>query len=202
MRIILGTTRLGFTELTIIDALSNFISDSKELKTRIESSYFVHPNIGLIAKQIKSEGISGVDKIVMETGIPIEAQKAQRIGGLEETMQKIGECWAEYKFDGTRAQLHIDKSKKFTVDTQQQELFASITKEDYLVKTFTRNLEDSTHQFPDIVDAAMSQIDADSVILDGEVIGLDKKTGEFLPFQQIMQRKRKHAEKKCLKKFH
>jgi DNA ligase-1 len=81
------------------------------------------------------------------------------------------------------------------MENQQQELFSKLKKADYLIKTFTRNLEDSTHQHPDIVNSAMTQIKADSVILDGEAVGIDKDTGEFLPFQQIMQRKRKHGVK-------
>jgi DNA ligase-1 len=196
VRIVLGTTRLGFTELTIIDAFSKFLKDDKSLKKQIEGKYFIHPDIGLIAKKLKTKGVSGIASIVMEPGVPVLAQKAQRLGSPKEIMEKLGMGWAEFKFDGTRVQLHMDKNKKFTMDLQQQELFSEIKKADYLIKTFTRNLEDSTHQHPDIVQAAMTQIKADSVILDGEAIGIDKKTGEFLPFQQIMQRKRKHGVKK------
>ncbi|MFC1722185.1 ATP-dependent DNA ligase [Patescibacteria group bacterium] len=195
-RIVLGTTRLGFTELTIADALSQFVVGNKSAKKEIEKKYFVHPDIGLISKLIRSYGLKGLDKISIKTGVPIHAQKAQRIkGGIEETVKKIGDCWAEYKFDGTRAQLHLDKNKKFEVTSKQIDMFSKATKENYLVKTFTRNLEDTTHQHPDIVKAAMVQINAESAILDGEAMGIDKKTGEFLPFQQIMQRKRKHSVK-------
>jgi len=56
-RTVLGTTRLGFTELTIIDALSNLLKGDKSLKKEIEQKYNVHPDIGLIAKKIKSLGI-------------------------------------------------------------------------------------------------------------------------------------------------
>lgn len=195
VRIVLGTTRLGFTELTIIDALSQFLKDDKSLKKKIESKYFIHPDIGLIAKMLKTKGISGIESIVIEPGVPVLAQKAQRLGTPEEIIEKLGTGWAEFKFDGTRVQLHMDKNKKFSLDVKQQDLFSEIKKADYLIKTFTRNLEDSTHQHPDIINAAMTQIKADSVILDGEAIGIDKKTGEFLPFQQIMQRKRKHGIK-------
>jgi DNA ligase-1 len=56
-------------------------------------------------------------------------------------------------------------------------------------------LEETTHQFPDIVQAAQDQINAESVNLDGEAIGYDRKTGAFLPFQETIQRKRKHGVK-------
>ncbi len=195
VRIVLGITRLGFTELTMIDALSEFLAGDKSLKKEIESKYFIHPDIGMISKMVKKEGAKGLNGIRMETGVPVLSQKAQRIGGIGETIEKLKQCWAEFKFDGTRVQLHLDKNKKFQVETQQAGLFGEIQKKDYLIKTFTRNLEDTTHQHPDIAQAAMNQIKARSVVLDGEAVGIDKKTGEFLPFQQIMQRKRKHSVK-------
>lgn len=195
VRIVLGTTRLGFTELTVIDALSNFLAGNKSLKRSIESRYFVHPDIGLITKILKKEGIDGLEKISMVAGVPILSQKPQRVSGMEEVIERLGHFWAEFKFDGTRVQLHMDKNKKYDMGTQQEDLFGDIKKKDYLIKTFTRNLEESTHQHPEIVSATMTQIEADSIILDGEAIGIDNKTGEFLPFQQIMQRKRKHGVK-------
>ena len=44
-----------------------------------------------------------------------------------------------------------------------------------------------------MLEAANKQIKADSVILDGEAIGFNKETGAFLPFQETIQRKRKHG---------
>ncbi len=193
-RIILGTTRLGFTELTVVDALSSLLANDKSLKKKIEAAYFIHPDIGYIAKQLKAKGIAELKKVVMMPGIPVLPQKAQRYGGIEDTYEKIKDCWLEFKFDGTRVQLHMDKTQKVTKKDNQASLFES-EQNNYLIKTFTRNLEDSSHQFPDLVSAAKKQVKAESVILDGEAIGLDKETGEFLPFQEIMQRKRKHSVK-------
>jgi DNA ligase 1 len=195
-RIILGTTRLGFTELTLIDALAQFIGD-KKLADEIEAVYSTHPDIGLIAKQIKEYGIKGLGAITIETGVPILSQKPQRLGSvvnaIEEAFERMQLIWAEFKLDGTRVQLHLDKNKPATdtIDTQS-ELFSSHNSA-YLIQTFTRNLEETTHQYPDIIEAAYQQIDAKSVILDGEAIGFDRTTGEFLPFQETIQRKRKHG---------
>jgi DNA ligase 1 len=194
-RIILGTMRLGFTELTIIVALAQFLKN-KSLSKKIEGKYNIHPDIGLIAKKIKEKGIKGVDYIQMEIGVPILSQKAQRVSGMEEIMERIKKVWAEFKFDGTRVQLHFAKEgfyqkKNMSDKTSQSNLFNE-EKSSSLVRTFTRNLEETTHQYPDIVEAAKKQIKADSVILDGEGIGYNKATGEFLPFQETMQRKRKY----------
>jgi DNA ligase 1 len=197
VRIILGTTRLGFTELTVIDALSKLVNGDKTLKTQIEEKYNIHPDIGLIAKKIKSQGMEGIKEIGIEIGVPILPQKCQRLSNSEEIIQKMGKVSAEYKFDGTRVQLHMDRKKHIkSKSVEQNELFAGgdgKKTEKVFVRTYTRNLEETTHQYPEIIEEALSHIEADSIILDGEAIGYNKETGEFLPFQEIMQRKRKHG---------
>ncbi len=194
VRIMLGTIRLGFTELTIIAALAQFL-ENKTIAEDIEAVYNIHPDIGLVAKSIKENGIEGLAKIRIETGVPVLSQKAQRVSGMEEAMERIKNVWAEFKFDGTRVQLHFDKNKKHTTKEEEAVGLFEAEKKDsnkYLIKTFTRNLEESTHQYPDLTDAAMKQIDADSIILDGEAIGYNRETGAFLPFQETITRKRKH----------
>jgi len=198
VRIILGTIRLGFTELTIIDALAELLGD-KKLSEQIENRYSIHPDIGLITKIIKKEGIKGIEKIKIETGVPILAQRCQRLSDPKEVIEKMGRIWAEFKFDGTRVQLHMNrKIKPKSKDIEQSDLFGRENSK-ILIKTFTRNLEETTHQYPDIIEAANKLIMADSVILDGEAIGLDKKTGEFLPFQETIQRKRKYGVAEMVK---
>jgi DNA ligase-1 len=46
--------------------------------------------------------------------------------------------------------------------------------------------------YPDVVEAAGREISAQEVILDGEAIAFNPKTGKFLPFQETVQRKRKY----------
>lgn len=192
VRIMLGTTRLGFTELTVIDALAQLVGN-KESAEQIEAVYSVHPDIGLIAKKIKAHGLKGISEIDVEVGVPILSQKAQRISGAEEAIEKMGSVFAEFKFDGTRVQLHLDRNKTIKSITSDQTTLFQDDIEKILVKTYTRNLEETTHQYPDVIEAAKKQIKADSIILDGEAIGYNKQTGEFLPFQETIQRKRKHG---------
>ncbi|HOA18497.1 MAG TPA: ATP-dependent DNA ligase [bacterium] len=189
VRIILGLIRLGFTELTIISALAEYLGN-KKYASEIEKKYNIHPDIGLIAKIIKQKGIKGLDEIKIETGVPVLSQKAQRVSGMEEAMKRIKNVWAEFKFDGTRVQLHLDRDKYISGEIQNSLFDTEDNK--ILIRTYTRNLEETTHQYPDIVLAADKQIRAQSIILDGEAIGFNKKTGEFLPFQETIQRKRKH----------
>ena len=193
IKIVLGTTRLGFTEQTVIDALSKLVSGDKSASRKIEEVYNIHPDVGFIAKTLKVKGIEGLETIHLETGVPVLSQKAQRLSDPEEIMEKMtGTAWAEYKLDGTRVQLHLDRQKTgLDRKLDQNNLFA-FNKNSVLAKTFTRNLEENTYQFPDIVESALNQIDAKSIILDGEAIGFDPKTNRYIPFQDMMQRKRKH----------
>ncbi len=193
VRIVLGTTRLGFTEQTIIDALSKIIAHDKSASREIEEVYNLHPNIGLIAKIIKEKGLKGIKAIDLETGVPVLSQKAQRLSDPKEILEKMaGQAWLEYKLDGTRVQLHLDRKKRALDNTLDQNALFDFNREKILVKTFTRNLEENTYQFPDIVKSALAQLKADSVILDGEAIGFDPVTEKYIPFQDMMQRKRKH----------
>lgn len=193
VKIVLGTTRLGFTEQTVVDALSHVLSGDKSASRTIEEVYNIHPNVGFIAKVLKTGGLKALANIHLETGVPVLSQKAQRLSDPEEIMTKMaGTAWAEYKLDGTRVQLHLDRQKVGLDKKLNQNGLFYFNKGLVMIKTFTRNLEENTYQFPDVVQAALEQLDAHSIILDGEAIGYDPKTGRYIPFQDMMQRKRKH----------
>jgi len=190
VRILLGRLRLGFSELTILDALSWLISGDKRHREEIESAYNVHSDIGYIAKIIKKEGLLGLKKVTVSLGVPINLALCQRLSGAEEMIEKMVRqddnndlVAVEPKFDGTRLQVHSRCQKEKT-------------------KTwlFTRSLEDIAEMFPDISQGIEKEIEAKSVILDGEVIGYNAKTGQLLPFQETIQRKRKHQIKKAITK--
>ena len=83
----------------------------------------------------------------------------------------MGQVAIEPKYDGTRLQIHWQKGKTFI---------------------FTRNLENVTGMFPDLVKALDKQIKAKSLIFDGEAIGFNPQTGKLLPFQETIKRKRKY----------
>lgn len=192
VRIIIGTTRLGFTELTVIAALALSSGDKSKAK-EMEAKYNMHPDIGLICKKVKHKGLKALQDIGIEVGVPVLSQKCQRVSGLEEALERIPNLWAEYKFDGTRVQLHMDRNRTKKSNQFEQSSFFGALGPSYFIKTYTRNLEETTHQYPDITRAADKQVTADSVILDGEAIGFNKDTGEFLSFQETIQRKRKHG---------
>ncbi|MEA2020309.1 MAG: ATP-dependent DNA ligase [Patescibacteria group bacterium] len=192
VRIVLGNMRLGFAEKTLIEALSWLGAGDKSLKQEIEEKYFIYPDIGRIAQKFKEDGIAGIKDISIRAGVPVQPALCQRGKTAEEIIERMGgKAVAEYKLDGTRVQLHLDRSQE--VEERGQVMFelADIEKPKFLVKTFTRNLEETTYMFPEII-KTVGDLELESVILDGEAIAYDPNTGEFLPFQQTMKRKRKY----------
>ena len=168
-RIPIDKMRLGFSDMTVLEGLSWMIGGTKKLKTSFESAYNIRPDLGYIAKKIKE------DKLDVEPafGTPILVMRAERLTTTEEILGKTGgKCAVEPKIDGLRTQLHYTKLS--------------------LIKLFSRGLEDVTTMYPDLVKAAGEELDCDDVILDGEAIGFDPKTGKYLPFQETGQRKRKY----------
>ena len=57
---------------------------------------------------------------------------------------------------------------------------------------FSRRLENITHQYPDAVEWVLEGVKAHTTILDSEAVALDPETGQLLPFQQLMRRRRKY----------
>lgn len=195
VRIILKKLRLGFSDKTLIEALSWMETGGKGLKNEIERAYFVYPNMGEIARRFKEGGLRSLKGLRPKVGVPVLPQLCQRIPTAAEVMEKMGEVTAEVKYDGTRVQLHLDRNRNYELGIRNLELDLgdSFKKPKYLVKTFTRNLEENTGMFPDLLAAADKQIKAESAILDGEAVGFDPQTGKMLPFQETVQRKRKHG---------
>jgi len=70
------------------------------------------------------------------------------------------------------------------------------------IKLFTRNMEDVTKQFPDVVANVKENVKAKNYIIDCEAVGYSPKTRKYLPFQSISQRiRRKYETEEMAKKF-
>ncbi|MBW7954031.1 ATP-dependent DNA ligase, partial [Candidatus Dojkabacteria bacterium] len=72
---------------------------------------------------------------------------------------------------------------------EQETLFEDKTQSQTWI--FSRKLESLTDMFPDIT-AALNALNVESIIIDSEAIAYDPASGEMLPFQETMRRKRKH----------
>ncbi len=179
VRIALGTLRLGVADMTLLDSLAIAFTGTKKTKKELEQAYNVCPDMGILAKTLVYNGIKGIRKIKTIIGRPIQMMLAQRIKHFEELKEKIkGQIVAEEKYDGERIQAH-KKSKKIIL--------------------YSRRLENITREFPDIVEEVLKNVRAKNCIIEGECVAVDEK-GKLLPFQVVMQRKRKHNVTEYVKK--
>lgn len=192
-KIVMGKLRLGFSDKTILDALSYMESGDKSGRKKLDWTYQVSPDVGNIAMLTKKFGVSGVvDRVAVTYGVPVIPALAQRLKTADEMIEKMGKVMMEAKFDGTRVQIHYRKSKEKKLKTQNNGMLFEEKKQDFEVRTFTRNLDENSQMFPEL-QGIEKQISANEVILDAEAIGYDPKTGKLLPFQMTITRKRKHG---------
>lgn len=175
VRIVVGKLRLGFSTMTILDALSWTVQQNKDLNKTLEEAYQKKADIGLLAEGfLAAKGKEDREKFLadyqVEIGVPVVPALCQRLDSYQEIAEKLGEMYAEPKYDGLRVQIHFKDGK---------------------ASAFTRNLEDATAMFPELVFLAKQM--KHNCILDSEAIGIDKKTQAFVPFQETITRKRKHG---------
>jgi len=139
VRIPLGKLRMGFSEMTILDGLSWMIKGDKSFRHEFEDAYNVVADIGEIAKCAKSKG--NIKGIKPKVGTPVVSALAQRLGTVEEMLEKAGSekegVALEPKYDGERLQIHMGAVRDLG---------------EMGVRIFTRNLENVTHMFPEIVE--------------------------------------------------
>lgn len=177
-RIPIGALRIGFSDMTVLDAFSWMLNEDKSLRKKIEKAFLVRPDIGFIGEVLKSRGLAGLSKVKPTLFTPIIMMRAERLSSGVEIIEKIGSCSIEPKYDGFRLQIHYGGNR---------------------VKMISRNLEDVSHMFPDLTEAIKNEVKSDDIIFEGEAIGFDPKTNKLLPFQETSQRKRKHGiEEKAL----
>jgi DNA ligase-1 len=171
-RVPLRTLRLGVGDLTIIDAFSVAWTGDKRLRAELERAYNETSDLGLLGVTLWSEGEDGVARLGIRVGNPVRAMLAERLPSAEAIIDKLGTCAVENKYDGFRCQVHKDGDE---------------------VRIFSRNLEETTASFPEIAAATRDQIRAATAIFEGEALAYNPLSDEYLPFQQTVQRRRKHA---------
>jgi DNA ligase-1 len=157
--------------MTIIDGLALGFTGMKKNRESIERAYNLHPDLGDITLMLAEKGISDVERINIEYGVPIRMMLASRVP-YGEIIEKIGSpLTVEYKLDGERLQIH---------------------KEHENIKLFSRRLLDISKQFPDVSQVINENVSANNVILEGEVVAMDPFYEKMLPFQVLSKRRRKY----------
>ncbi len=181
LKILLGTLRLGIAENTVMDALAIAFTGSKENRKQLQYAYNVSSDLGRVAETVATKGLEGIEKFEIKLFNPIRPMLADRVKSEDEAVEKMGsEFAAEYKLDGERVQLHIEGEK---------------------VVLFSRSLERIESYYPDIVEKIPKNIQAENIILEAEAVAVNEDTGEFLPFQELMHRRRKYKIKEAVTKY-
>jgi DNA ligase-1 len=167
-RIIMGKLRLGVADSTILDSLVNAFSEKKYADI-IDTAYNFHPDIGLIATLLQKNDIKTIENTGPEPLIPFKVMLAERLKSIDDIREKMNHMAAyEYKYDGLRTELHKKGDK---------------------IKIFSRGLEETTENFPDIVSNFKKNFNFDSIIIDGESVPYNPETGELFPFQMVSKRR-------------
>lgn len=175
-RTILEEMRVGVAEGVLRDAIAKvYKADPKD----IEKAYNLVLDFAEVARMAKTKTLA---KASLTPSKPSKAMLAIRVETIPEAFKAVGSpALLEFKADGFRCMLH---------------------KKNNIITLFSRRMENVTNQFPDVVKDAQECIKAKSYILDAEVLGYDKKTGKYLPFQKISQRiKRKHNIPQMVKDY-
>jgi len=171
VRIVLGKLRLGIGDPTILDALALAILDDRTQRKVLEGAYNRTSALGLVGRTLKDTGIEEVKKLKVRVGFPIRSELCERLPNPEKVIEKMGAVDAQFKYDGFRVQIHKNGDD---------------------IRMFSRNLEDMSDMFPELIEGARKQVKAKTVILDTEALAYQPESEEFLPFQETTKRRRKH----------
>ncbi len=173
VRIPLGTSRLGIGDPTVLDGFALAKLGDRSQRKVLEGAYNKVSDLGLIGEVLWSQGVEGIEKMDVTVGRPIRSQLCERISEPQLVLDKYGgEAHVQYKYDGFRVQIHKDGET---------------------VRLFSRNLEETTLMFPDIIAGVLSQVKAKTAIFDSEALAYSPESEEFLPFQETTKRRRKHG---------
>jgi DNA ligase-1 len=180
MKFIMGTLRLGIADYTVMDALALAFTGDKSNRKILENAYNVSSDLGTVAKLLATKGLESLRSLQITLYKPIRPMLAERVRTAEEALERMdGRAAVEYKLDGERIQVHKGKGK---------------------VELFSRRLEKITDHYPDVAEAIKS-INTEEAILEAEVVAINPLTDEFLPFQELMHRRRKYDIKQTMENY-
>lgn len=212
VRFLEGKLRLGLADKTVIVSLAQaMICHEAEQKGKVPSTaemekaeailktvYSELPSYDVIIPAMLESGILNLrDTCKLRPGVPLKPMLAKPTKAITEVLDRFeGQTFTcEYKYDGERAQIHYvakDAEQKLSAAT------AGATKsvEDGVASIFSRNSEDLSVKYPDILAKLHTWVKADtkSFVLDCETVAWDSVEKKVLPFQQLMTRKKKDVK--------
>ncbi|EIW86741.1 ATP-dependent DNA ligase [Coniophora puteana RWD-64-598 SS2] len=192
-----GKLRIGNAERTVLVALAHAAVlaekeqagkkwSSEKLTGRLEegthimkSVYSELPTYDLVIPALLEDGIDKLkEKCKLTPGVPLKPMLAKPTKAIGEVLDRFENkrFTCEYKYDGERAQVH--------------------KLEDGTVAVFSRNSEDMSKKYPDLVEQLPHCIKptTKTFVLDAEAVAIEKATGKLMPFQELSRRKRKDVK--------
>ncbi|CAG8522266.1 12675_t:CDS:10 [Racocetra fulgida] len=142
------------------------------------------PSYDIIVPILLKIGVKGLrENCKLTPGIPLKPMLAHPTKSITEALDRVeGQTFTcEFKYDGERGQIHM--------------------LEDGTAKIYSRNLEDSSMKYPDVLEILSSIVKSDtkSFVLDCEVVAWDPEKNCLLPFQILSTRKRKDVKESDIK---
>ena len=159
------------------DTLAEIYSKGEEL---VKACFARRPNYNDLVPCLLDVGIS--DELLVRCGlafhIPLRPMLGSITRDLSEMLTKLQgrDFSCEYKYDGQRAQVHCDDKGKVSI--------------------FSRHLEVMTDKYPDLVSLVptIRGEGVSSFILEGEVVAVDRESGDLKAFQTLTNRARKDVD--------
>ena len=165
-----GSLRIGFETRSVVAAIA------KAFKKKPEDVRYAHMITGSIGKTAMLAKHNQLGEAQFKLFHPLSFMLASPIES--RSVENIEEYVAEEKFDGMRAQVHVKEKD---------------------VKIFSRDLNDITNSFPDIMSFFIGR-DMPATVFDGEICVYKDET--ILPFQLLQKRMGvKKPGKKILEKY-
>jgi len=148
-RLLLGGLRQGALEGVAVEALARAGEIDPSLVRR---ALMVCGDLGATAVLARRGGAAALAAARLEPGRALRPMLAATSPNVADAVGELGDVSVEWKLDGARIQVHRDGGD---------------------VALFTRNLNDVTARFADVVDAVLA-LPGRRFVLDGELIGLDE----------------------------
>ncbi|MEN3315848.1 MAG: ligase 1, partial [Acidimicrobiaceae bacterium] len=146
-RLLIGELRQGALEGVMTDAVARA---SGIAPSTVRRAAMLAGDLSRVATVALVEGEVGLAAIGLDVLRPVLPMLASTSPDVATALAGLGACSVEWKLDGARIQAHRRGSE---------------------VRLFTRNLNDVTDRLPGVVDV-VAGLDADQVVLDGEILGV------------------------------
>ncbi len=133
----------------------------------IEKNYNVVNDFKILFERINQDK-NKLLNVEIVLGVALRSMLGSRANSVDEAFNFTGKpSFIDYKYDGLRVQIHNNKGE---------------------ITLFSRNLDNITKQFPEVVEYIKKNFSDLSFVIDSECVGYNFESKEFLPFQQLSRR--------------